>query len=355
MNKLEKNEKRKSKMFVLSTISMLICFLCLTIVFVVVIDPFYVYHKPNEKMIRAPYSEYYQNPGIARNFNYETVVVGSSMTQPLSVSEVNSIYETTAVKLSFSNMKPKNFRNISNVIFSKKSPKRFIFSLDMYYLASEPTSEMLPEASYLYDQNYLNDVNYVFNKEVIFTQCINALTNSATYDDFLYPYEESYGKYEYAKEIALTRHTEANLQVAITGIDNNILYENVNENLDYIVELAKLNPETEFIAFIPPYSILYWDRLAEYSKVDVGLEMIEISFDKISEIENIQLYCFLNDTEIVVNLDNYIDSTHFSSEVMSYMVKTMNTDDYLVTNENKDLILDEIKTITELYPYTQYK
>ena len=65
-----------------------------TLVFVAVIsafimyyDPFFHYHVPSGGGKYIFDNEVYQNPGIARNFDYDSIIVGSSMTRPLSPSE----------------------------------------------------------------------------------------------------------------------------------------------------------------------------------------------------------------------------------------------------------------------------
>ena len=71
-------------------------------------DPFFHYHAPNEGGKYIFDNEVYQNPGIARNFDYDSVIVGSSMTRPLSPSEFDEQYACKSVQLPFSGGSVKN-------------------------------------------------------------------------------------------------------------------------------------------------------------------------------------------------------------------------------------------------------
>ena len=47
----------------------------------VIIDPFFQYHKPIKNLNYEYDSIMYQGAGIIKNFDYETLIIGSSLTQ----------------------------------------------------------------------------------------------------------------------------------------------------------------------------------------------------------------------------------------------------------------------------------
>ena len=57
--------------------------LVITALTVVICDPFFHYHKPIKGYPYALENERYQNDGIAKHFDYELMITGSSTTQVL--------------------------------------------------------------------------------------------------------------------------------------------------------------------------------------------------------------------------------------------------------------------------------
>ena len=58
---------------------LLVCVvLCCTLV--VTVDPFFHFHKPVSSLSYPLVNERYQNDGIARHFDYDAVITGTSMT-----------------------------------------------------------------------------------------------------------------------------------------------------------------------------------------------------------------------------------------------------------------------------------
>ena len=71
-------KKLKKKILVLA----IIIFTCFMLVgsITAVVDPFFVYHAPLEGAYYLVDNQLEQNPGIAKHFEYDSVLLGSSMT-----------------------------------------------------------------------------------------------------------------------------------------------------------------------------------------------------------------------------------------------------------------------------------
>ena len=61
-----------------ASLSALLCVLAIAIIVNVVIDPFFQYHKPLNGLSYTYEDVMYQSSGIIKNFDYETLIVGSS-------------------------------------------------------------------------------------------------------------------------------------------------------------------------------------------------------------------------------------------------------------------------------------
>lgn len=87
------------KKFCIQAISLIIAILVIIAIFTVVVDPLFQYHKPFFNIYIR--NERYQNPGILKNFDYDSVLTGSSMTENFRVSWFEDIGESV-VKVPFS-------------------------------------------------------------------------------------------------------------------------------------------------------------------------------------------------------------------------------------------------------------
>ena len=131
-------------------------------------DPFFHYHAPSEGGKYIFDNEVYQNPGIARNFDYDSVIVGSSMTRPLSPSEFDEQYDCKSVQMPFSGGSVKNASiNVEQAFHHKGSLKYVFWGIDPYGIAMGVDETKIDLPTYIYDDNPLNDLAYLLNKEVV--------------------------------------------------------------------------------------------------------------------------------------------------------------------------------------------
>lgn len=61
--------------------------------------------------------------------------------------------------------------------------------------------------------------------------------------------------------------------------------------------------------------------------------------------DNVKLYYFQNDPDIIYNLDLYMDPIHFTADINHYMVTQMQQDNYRLTPQN---YLSELQKMREL-------
>lgn len=93
------------------------------------------------------------------------------------------------------------------------------------------------------------------------------------------------------------------------------------KNLDNILPFVDEHPNTTFYFFFPPYSILWWDLNRQAGTLDAVLEMTEYLIDRLLQYENVQVFYFQNEAEIINDLNNYRESMHFSREVNQWMAQ----------------------------------
>lgn len=95
-------------------------------------------------------------------------------------------------------------------------------------------------------------------------------------------------------------------------------------------------PETTFVFFMSPFSMLYWDeqiRLDRFSTMKLAYtEACRI----LTSYKNVKLYMWVDDVmlETMSNLDNYIDSIHYNEQVSSDILKRIKKNQGLICCNN---------------------
>ena len=66
------------------------------------IDPFFHYHKPDtEKYFYELNNQRSQNDGVMKRFDYDALITGSSMSAYFRTSELDELFGTDSIKVTF--------------------------------------------------------------------------------------------------------------------------------------------------------------------------------------------------------------------------------------------------------------
>ena len=93
---------RSGRNWTLMTLSMTFLFLVCLGLCTVVVDPFFHYHPPLDELQYPINNERYQNNGIVRNFKYDAIITGTSMTENFKTTEFDKLFGVESVKVPFS-------------------------------------------------------------------------------------------------------------------------------------------------------------------------------------------------------------------------------------------------------------
>ena len=91
-NTSETADVKRWKRFFASTFSMIAILLLGAAGLVIWIDPFFHYHAPFDGISYVLEDERYQNDGIARHFDYELLIIGTSMCENFRTSQAEELF-----------------------------------------------------------------------------------------------------------------------------------------------------------------------------------------------------------------------------------------------------------------------
>lgn len=320
----KKENSRFIRLFIALLLIMIIVFSAIAAL-VIYVDPFFHYHPPLEGFPYVVDNQLSQNPGMAKNMDYNSCIIGSSMTVNFDTDDFKEIMGYDTVKLSYSGAYPKDDYNILSIVFDKSTYARsrnkveaVFFAMDIPVMTADTEEIKYPLPEYLYDDKLLNDVNYVLNKDVfmqyIFRPVIQGKGSdlSEIYFSWWTPeyYNIQWVMHTYEEPPKVEKELVKDARIPQTGV-----------NLDInILPFVRENPDTQFYFFFPPYSILYWHNVMQDNIFEATMSQYQYVADRLLEFDNVHLFYFQN-LEEITDLNNYADYSHYKPEINRYMVE----------------------------------
>ena len=232
-----------------------------------------------------------------------------------------------------------------DIAFEHQDLKYVFYNLDPSALEADPetTYELTGCPMYLYDDNYVNDVRYWLNKGVLMEKIPYLIANSLMGD-----YDEN-NSYNWAQWKEFNSDMILGLYIrkpSVSEMKPRDYYEDLlRKNLDLLTDRITAHPETEFYIFVPPYSMLWWDNIYREGDTEAYLYNMEQAMKTLLAYENVKMFYFQNDREIITDLENYMDILHFSPEINRYICDSLIVGKRQVNSEN---YAEEIRSMRDL-------
>lgn len=328
--------------------------LILMAAFVYVVDPFYHYHDAWMGLPVVMDNAVYQTSGAARNFEYDSVIIGTSMTENFHAKWFDEMFGWKTLKLSYSGARSDDLKAIFGQVFSRENtPENVVMDINAYQLTVDPFSAYAERPEYLYDRNVFNDVSYLYNQDVLkasVSRVIDKAQGREILLDDAYTWEEQslFGK-EKTLEAEKQSRTglEESIRAGLTLPTIAVCDENLNNFLPYI----EAHPETQFYIFYPPYSMLYWEQEMLKGEVEEMMVVYRHSIERLMKYDNVKIYYFHDEYQVIGDLDNYRDATHYRPEYNRYICECIAQDRNRLTPENYMQRLQDLKAYVLDFDY----
>ena len=285
-----------------------------------VVDPFFQYHKPLENFPYLVDNQINQNPGMAKNMDYDSVILGSSMTVNFDTGWFQDLMGLNTLKLCYSGAFPKDEANIMDIIFTHNSHVKKVFlGVDVITYTGDVNQTKYPITDYLYDDKWYNDAGYLLNKDVFLNYILRPLADPDKTD--LHTVYKSWWTDDYYNEQYVLHNYEEPDQIeTVTPAFDYI--DSVQQNLEVnICPYIEANPDTEFVIFFPPYSILYWNDVQKENHMDATINEFKYITNRLMEYDNVSVYFFPDREDIILDLNHYADYSHYHPDFNYFMTE----------------------------------
>ncbi|WP_170999719.1 hypothetical protein [Campylobacter aviculae] len=343
-------------------------------------DPLMLYHKPYFREKTYLNNIRLSAKGIIDNENFNSVIIGTSMTENTSAQEADKKLGRKWVNLSMWGSYLNERAIILNYLFLSKDIKQVIYTLDAFTLNDPnlkiPNHPPINSFDFLYDDNIYNDFKVYLNKKFILCAlefstkeyCVgNAnleklLNWEKEYKKFFGGFD-NWMKYKNEDDKQKLKNMILNAQKFSPQLDIDI-EKNKQYIKTYLLSFIKAHPKTQFDLIIPTHSkllyrILYLDP--EYynkdsilfSKYQAVLKWLILETQK---YPNVKIFGF-DDLDYADNIANYKDPSHYNSIMNSMQLDAIKTQTHILTPQNMDSYFktmeEKIKNY-DLNPFIQY-
>ena len=241
-----------NKQYFVKTITYSLTVLILIAVITIVIDPFVHYHAPFFGLAAAETEERGQQIGVAKNMEYDTAIVGSSMSENFEAGWFNDgVIGNKTVKLSMQGAHFDDYSRLLNVVLSKPETKTVIISLDNYLLLHNPSEHPTTIPDYLENDDISDDIYYLWNKSVAFVFLPQFIINNITEG---FSADSAYcwaGRYRFDKYVARATYLPYRLIQPDPEEKFDAYYGYANEFLEGVTPYIEARPDVTFIFYSP--------------------------------------------------------------------------------------------------------
>ena len=323
-----------NKQFFIQTIAYSLGLLVVIAAITVIIDPFVHYHAPFFGLAAAETEERGQQIGVAKNMSYDTAIIGSSMSENFEAGWFDDgIIGNSTVKLSMQGAHFDDYSRLLNVVLSKPETKTVIISLDNYILLHNPSEHPTTIPDYLENDTVMDDIYYLWNKSVAFVYLPQFIINNITEG---FSADSAYcwaGRYKFDRYVAQATYLPYRLMQPEPEEKFDTYYGYSEEFLAGITPYIEARPDVQFIFYAPPYSIMYWDDCILRGRLTAEICALNEVYKRLLGYDNVRIFYFQDNWDIITDLNNYKDYSHFSQDISHYLYECMATGNNEITSE----------------------
>jgi hypothetical protein len=315
-----------------------------------------------------------QNAGLIRSQQFDTVFMGNSLAIHFRQSDIDRLLGVRSLKLA---MTGSTSHEQSFVLAAalERHPKRVIWQMDDWVFRDPREADMdiyLPTdlyrrdikgiAGYLFSGTMARESLWMLAGSIKPLESIVArLTNGVLFkfpianaDDIniLRPDVDVSATYNAKNAFAaFTRITDAAHR---PYLGDRYAYDAMIRNFeDDAVSLIAKNPDVKFDIYFPPYSMLQWMAMRDFSPPTLKIVYAFTAYaaKRLVQFPNASLHDFREASEITYNLSNYADVIHHSPTIDLKVLAMLAERKYLVDPADPTASLQRLKAQVEAYNF----
>ena len=300
-----------------------------------IIDPFFQFRVRDNSYLLNPR---YVNAGLIKNYDYDTIIIGSSMTQNFDMDIFREELGAKPLHVSMGGITAVETAELTELAKAQGRAEKYYIGIDLHSFAF--TGQESNNPPYLFRDDILSTARYLLSYEAWFRflpvdmgfLALNAVgmelppkfARSCSID-MLASWEHDF---TYSEETVLANY-KGNYSVSEVVPEG--LAERMRENFALVFDSIE-GIEEDTVFFFPPYSILYWHNAEGYRDI-----YLDAKRDFIARAEALGCTVFdFQDSRLCMDLNSYRDASHYSGEINDYMTRCFASGEHRVSSADSE-------------------
>lgn len=293
-----------------------------------VIDPLQYYRRADWYLPRFYDQQRFQMPAIARTFTYDTIIMGTSMSENISIGMLQEEFGMTAIRGTMSGSSAFEQRMGLEVALRTGQVRNVIWDLNFLSFSGETNEVRDRDAAFpfhLYDGRWWTDFRYLLDPTMT-RRSWHIITNRLPYNELLAAQEleilNKWGRWSlFGEDIVRYSWERQTFEAGTEMIEKHGITRTMANLEENVLPLVAANPDITFRFYFPPFSVLEYVTYAREGIFEAGLIWRLQTFDALRDFPNVQIFDFQAEREIITNFDLYMDRAHHNLEVTDWVVR----------------------------------
>lgn len=316
-----------------------------------IFDPMFRFHGPFPGIAMSFDDGRYQNPGILRNFKYDSLILGTSVSANFKTSQFDEYFNAQTAKVIFLDGHFSEFKRAIDIANETHEVKRVFWGIDSNILLRNDKEFSVDIPEYMYEKGFANDIKYLLNKGIFLTNTTQAiwktLTNTSDTRDSAYSWGH---ELEWNLDDSLQTHARPPKGI---DIKNDVFLRDMHINVTEISQIVSENPNTEFYLYMAPYSMLYWDSMSRSGLTEAVLNAHQKAMERLVQHKNVHMLYFMNNEEIISDLQQYTDLVHYSPKINEQLAQIIGSGSYELSYDEIPQAIDSLRQFIAEYDFEQ--
>lgn len=327
------NKQITSQRWLVNFICSAIIILLFFAVFIFAFDPCFQYRVENRKYF---FYERYVAPGLISNYDYDTLVIGSSRAANFDMALFREKFEVKPLLIGIGGMGVKDLTKLMEIAEDVQHAERYYVCIDYSMFLSD--RQLVPE--YLYHKDILSRWKYATSYEAWFRFIPADICGSIMHvldismpkimeDKMEIDRYSNWNDYTDSGEKEVISTYVPNKKV-LSEFEKEDTLDSMQTEIDAFIDSLNLS-RGEYIFFFPPYSCLWWCDVENTGHAEVYYEAKKYFIKRVADKGTI--YDFQH-AALTLDLNNYCDSGHYDQNINDWMIEQFSNNQYKVTTEN---------------------
>ena len=314
------------------------------------VDPFFQFRFNRAYLMNSDIAS-----GLVKHYDYDTLIVGSSITQNFRMNTFREELNVEPLHIGLGGISLRIIEDCMKIAYRAGHAETYYIAVDPYLFYDIKNHHPL---EFYFQDGLLPKLRYLLSNKVWFHYLpldfglgiLDRLgKESPLAGDICTPENiDRFGdwsdKFEFGEDVVLDNYRSS--RYSIKEIETDDLYNTMVSRIDQLMERLDFG-KGKHVFFFPPYSSLYWSdmQLDGYYEdlIQAKRYFIEKAFEHDAVVFDFQ------PAELTGDLNNYKDTTHYTPEINDWMVRCFASGKHLVTSENMEAGLEQLKENTDRF------